>query len=177
MCVTPSPDNPGSLVAPLIDSTAHSGFFHSCPFLHAGFGVYSFLFNLYLLDFYLNECVIGLVNRALFCAALWTGLFIECSPFATMYFAQLRHESPSQLRLIFSASQVAQPAGGLVFPMLERNCGLTKSVAISQESAGMPLMLKAVSYHARWARQFLLQPFDDSGDLFTCEIYAVDNQR
>jgi MFS family permease len=40
-------------------------FFTAALFWDAGFGVYFFLFNLYLLDFHLNERAIGLVNGAL----------------------------------------------------------------------------------------------------------------
>lgn len=40
-------------------------FFIAALFWDAGFGVYFFLFNLYLLDFHLNERAIGLVNGAL----------------------------------------------------------------------------------------------------------------
>ena len=40
-------------------------FFIAALFWDAGFGVYFFLFNLYLLDFHLNERTIGLVNSAL----------------------------------------------------------------------------------------------------------------
>lgn len=40
-------------------------FFIAALFWDAGFGVYFFLFNLYLLDFHLNERTIGLVNGAL----------------------------------------------------------------------------------------------------------------
>ncbi|MGH9586089.1 MAG: MFS transporter, partial [Acidobacteriaceae bacterium] len=40
-------------------------FFTAALFWDAGFGVYFFLFNLYLLDFHLNERTIGLVNGAL----------------------------------------------------------------------------------------------------------------
>ena len=40
-------------------------FFTAALFWDAGFGVYFFLFNLYLLDFHLNERTIGLVSGAL----------------------------------------------------------------------------------------------------------------
>ena len=40
-------------------------FFTAALFWDAGFGVYFFLFNLYLLDFHLNERTIGLINGAL----------------------------------------------------------------------------------------------------------------
>lgn len=40
-------------------------FFIAALFWDAGFGVYFFLFNLYLLDFHLNERTIGMVNGAL----------------------------------------------------------------------------------------------------------------
>jgi len=40
-------------------------FFTAALFWDAGFGLYFFLFNLYLLDFHLNERAIGLINGAL----------------------------------------------------------------------------------------------------------------
>ncbi|HEV2326588.1 MAG TPA: MFS transporter [Terracidiphilus sp.] len=49
-------------------------FFIAALLWDAGFGVYFFLFNLYLLDFHLNERTIGLVNGAL-SLGLITGMF------------------------------------------------------------------------------------------------------
>ena len=40
-------------------------FFTAALFWDAGFGIYFFLFNLYLLDAHLNERAIGLINGAL----------------------------------------------------------------------------------------------------------------
>ena len=45
-------------------------FFVAAFFFDAGFSVYFFLFNLYLLDFHFNEKAIGLVNGALTLGAL-----------------------------------------------------------------------------------------------------------
>jgi MFS family permease len=84
------------------------------------------------------------------CMALWTSLLGAFTPFATVYFAQQRHVSLSNVGLIFSASQLAQLIGGVVVPLVERSFGLTRGIVISQLATGVLLTLTAVSSQPAW---------------------------
>jgi MFS family permease len=97
-------------------------FFTAAFFFDAGFSVYFFLFNLYLLDFHFNERAIGLVNGALTLGALvgtlpagalgrWIGLrplLLFCFVAAPLVGAgrALWMWEPAQIWLAFTAGMV-----------------------------------------------------------------------
>ena len=94
------------------------------------------------------------LRRFLPCMALWTSLLGAFTPFAAVYFAQQRHFALSHVGLIFSASQLAQLAGGVIVPLVERSFGLMKGIVISQLATGVLLTLTAISSGPAWCIVF-----------------------
>lgn len=72
------------------------------------------------------------LRRYLPCMALWTSLSAAFTAFAGIYFERERHISLAGIGLVFSASQMAQLASGLVIPAMVNRWGMLRSILATQ---------------------------------------------
>lgn len=90
------------------------------------------------------------LRRYLPCMALWTSLVAAFTPFASIYFEQQRHIALTQVGLLFSVSQMAQLAAGLLIPVIISRLTMMRSILVTQLSTALLLVTMVAAGPPAW---------------------------